>query len=63
LLLVLDNCEHLVAACAHLAEALRPCPKLQILATRREALASDGERVYRLPPLSLRNADDTKPIS
>jgi len=54
LLLVLDNCEHLVAACASLVtRLLRDCPHLQILATSREALNIDGETVWRLPPLSL----------
>ncbi len=54
LLLVLDNCEHLVAACADLAaRLLRACPHLQILATSREALGMAGETVWRLPPLSL----------
>ncbi len=53
-LLILDNCEHLVAACAHLAEALlRGCPRLQILATSREALGVAGEVPYRVPSLSL----------
>ncbi len=54
MLLVLDNCEHLVAACAELAaRLLRACPQLQILATSREALGIAGETVWRLPPLSL----------
>ncbi len=53
LLLVLDNCEHLVEACAHLASALlRACPNLKILATSREALGIAGEVTYRVPPLS-----------
>ncbi len=53
LLLVLDNCEHLVAACAHLASALlRACPNLKILATSREALGIAGEVTYHVPPLS-----------
>ncbi len=53
LLLVLDNCEHLVATCAHLASALlRACPKLQIMATSREILGVAGEVIYRIPPLS-----------
>jgi hypothetical protein len=44
MLLVLDNCEYLVAACARLAEALlRACPKVRILATSREALGVPGE--------------------
>src|SRR5215207_4488765 len=43
-LLVLDNCEHLVEACAGLAEALlRSCPELRVLATSREALGITGE--------------------
>jgi non-specific serine/threonine protein kinase len=54
LLLVLDNCEHLVEACARLAEALlHACPRLRILATSREPLAIPGERPERVPSLSL----------
>jgi predicted ATPase/class 3 adenylate cyclase len=53
LLLVLDNCEHLVEACAQLAGALlRACPNLKILATSRAALGIAGEVTYRVPPLS-----------
>lgn len=53
LLLVLDNCEHLASACAHLAESLlRSCPSLQIVATSREPLAISGELTYRVPTLS-----------
>jgi predicted ATPase len=44
LLLVLDNCEHLIEACADLADALlHSCPNLSILATSREALGVAGE--------------------
>ena len=54
LLLVLDNCEHLVAPCAALAEALlRVCPGLTILATSREPLNIAGETVWPVPPLSV----------
>jgi predicted ATPase/class 3 adenylate cyclase len=54
LLLVLDNCEHLVAACAALAEGLlRACPNLRIMATSREALGIAGETTWRVPSLSL----------
>jgi predicted ATPase/DNA-binding SARP family transcriptional activator len=54
LLLVLDNCEHLVEACSLLADALlRGCPALQILATSREALGVGGEKAWLVPPLSL----------
>jgi non-specific serine/threonine protein kinase len=53
-LLVLDNCEHLVAACAQLAETLlQACPRLTILATSRENLSITGEAVWSVPPLSL----------
>jgi predicted ATPase/DNA-binding NarL/FixJ family response regulator len=54
LLLVLDNCEHLVEACAELAEALlHSCPGLRILATSREALGITGEVAWSVPSLSL----------
>jgi predicted ATPase/DNA-binding SARP family transcriptional activator len=52
LLIVLDNCEHLVGACAVLAEAvLGGCPGVRILATSREPLTAAGERVYPVQPL------------
>ena len=54
LLLVLDNCEHMIAACAELADLLlHKCSKLTLLATSREALRVDGEVTYRVPSLSL----------
>jgi non-specific serine/threonine protein kinase len=54
LLLVLDNCEHLAAACAALADAaLRTCPNLAILATSRERLGIAGETVWRVPPMAV----------
>jgi predicted ATPase len=54
LLLILDNCEHLLAACAQLVDALlRACPSVRILATSRERLGLTGERVYPVPSLSL----------
>lgn len=57
-LLVLDNCEHLLVACAGLAEALlRLCPHVRILATSREALAIAGEAVYRVPSLPFPDPD------
>ena len=56
-LLLLDNCEHLVAACAALAETLlRACPQLRILATSREMLGSTGETVWHVPALSVPEA-------
>jgi predicted ATPase len=58
LLLVLDNCEHLVAACAALASRLlQGCPDLQILATSREALGIAGECIYLVPSLSFPEPD------
>jgi len=58
LLLVLDNCEHLVDECARIVERLLvECPHLGILATSREALGIDGERSWLVPPLSLPPAD------
>jgi predicted ATPase/DNA-binding XRE family transcriptional regulator len=54
LLLVLDNCEHLVDECARVAERLaRDCPGAIVLATTREALRIDGECVVRVEPLAL----------
>ncbi len=53
-LLVLDNCEHLVDACAALADALvRCCPGVTVLATSREPLRVEGEATYQLGPLSV----------
>jgi predicted ATPase len=54
LLLVLDNCEHLLDACASLAQTLlEGCPHLQILTTSRQPLGLTGEVVWRVNPLSL----------
>lgn len=54
MLLILDNCEHLVEACAVLAEALLlTCPHLRILSTSREALGIAGETRLTVPSLSL----------
>jgi non-specific serine/threonine protein kinase len=54
LLLVLDNCEHLLDACAVLVHALlSACPRLQVLATSREPLSIDGEVVWRVPSLQV----------
>ena len=52
LLLVLDNCEHVLAACARLANVLlRACPEMRILATSREGLGIAGETLYPVPTL------------
>lgn len=54
LLLVLDNCEHLVSACAELAKRLVEAgSKIRILATSREQLDIAGETIYLVPPLSV----------
>jgi predicted ATPase/class 3 adenylate cyclase len=54
LLLIVDNCEHLVDTCAQLIERLlQSCPTLKIVASSREALGIAGETVYRVPSLSL----------
>jgi predicted ATPase/class 3 adenylate cyclase len=53
-LLILDNCEHLVEACAELVSVLlAKCPDLTILATSREELKVTGEQLYRVPSLAL----------
>ena len=52
-LLVLDDCEHLIAACAEVARSLLlRCPRLHILATSREPLGVAGERVWPVPPIA-----------
>jgi predicted ATPase/class 3 adenylate cyclase/Flp pilus assembly protein TadD len=52
LLLILDNCEHVIGACAPLVETLlRACPNLRVLATSREALGIAGETIWRVPSL------------
>ena len=60
-LLILDNCEHLIEACASLAEnLLRKCHNLKILATSREALGITGEIVWAVPSLSVIAADQAR---
>ncbi len=52
ILLILDNCEHLVEASAQVVDQLlHECPQLKIVASSREALGVDGETVYRVPSL------------
>ena len=63
LLLVLDNCEHLIAACAQLAETLlSACPRLQILATSREALGLTGEVAWYVPSLESPDPQHLPPL-
>jgi predicted ATPase/DNA-binding winged helix-turn-helix (wHTH) protein len=59
LLLILDNCEHVIDAAANLAEMLvRSCPRVAILTTSREVLRIEGEYVYRVLPLDVPAYDD-----
>jgi predicted ATPase/class 3 adenylate cyclase len=63
MLLIFDNCEHLVDACARLADALlRSCPRLKVLASSREALRTAGEVTYRVPSLSLPDPQHLPPL-
>src|ERR1700736_4227695 len=63
LLLLLDNCEHLIASCADLAEALlRSCPALTILATSREGLNIPGETLVPVPALRVPEGDSLPPL-
>jgi predicted ATPase len=62
ILIILDNCEHLIEACADLTEKLlTTCPKLKIIATSREALKCTGEQTHSI--LSLKTPDLKKEIS
>ena len=62
LLIVLDNCEHVLDACCSLATGiLRSCPGAHILATSREPLGASGEQVYRIPSLSVPKQSAAQP--
>jgi predicted ATPase/DNA-binding winged helix-turn-helix (wHTH) protein len=62
LLLLLDNCEHLIDAVAALADtAMRLCPRVTVLATSREVLRIQGEYVYRVPPLEVPTSEQAEP--
>lgn len=64
LLLILDNCEHVVRAVASVVNAaLRTAPGLRVLATSREALGAHGETVWHVPSLQVPSADDDDPES
>jgi len=59
LLLILDNCEHLIDACARLtAELLRACAQIKIITSSREMLGIPGEMVQRVPSLSLPDLEE-----
>ncbi len=62
-LLVLDNCEHLIEACSQLAHHLLiHCPQVRILATSREALGIAGEVIYPVPTLTLPDPSHLPPL-
>jgi predicted ATPase/class 3 adenylate cyclase len=62
-LLVLDNCEHLIEACAQLADALlASAPRVKILASSREALGIRGEQTWRVPSLTLPDVKHLPPV-
>jgi predicted ATPase/class 3 adenylate cyclase len=63
LLLVVDNCEHLLqASAAAIGQLLRSCPGVQVLATSREPLGLPGEVVYRVPCLDVPPYDAVDPV-
>ena len=63
-LVVLDNCEHLAATAADVAEyLLAACPALVVLATSREALGVEGELSWQVPPLSLPKAEPAPTVA
>jgi predicted ATPase/class 3 adenylate cyclase len=62
-LLLFDNCEHLIDACAQLADALlHACPEVKILATSREPLGFTGEVAFRVPALSMPDPRHVPPL-
>ncbi|MFN2144608.1 MAG: ATP-binding protein, partial [Anaerolineales bacterium] len=64
LLLILDNCEHLLEACSILVDQLlNACPKLAILVSSREILGVRGEMPYRVPPLALPDLHHRLPLA
>jgi non-specific serine/threonine protein kinase len=63
LVLVLDNCEQVIAASADLVlRLLQDCPGVHVLATSREPLGVPGEVVYPVPPLEVTGADDAEAV-
>ncbi|MGH2616321.1 MAG: LuxR C-terminal-related transcriptional regulator [Thermomicrobiales bacterium] len=62
ILLILDNCEHVITAAPFIAELLSSCPSLQVLATSRTPLRISGERDFPVPPLALPNLASLPPL-
>jgi predicted ATPase/DNA-binding CsgD family transcriptional regulator len=64
LLLVIDNCEHLLEAAAHMvSEVISAAPDVRVIATTREPLSAPGEHVVPVPPLELPAAHAAEPLS
>ena len=62
MLVLLDNCQHLVQACAELVQVLlQDCPAVRVLATSREPLGVDGEVVWHVQPLDADTAQRARP--
>src|SRR5436190_23505136 len=60
----MDNCEHLLDACAQLSETLlQAAPRLVILSSSREALGIAGESTYHVPPLEIPNLKSPIPLA
>src|SRR5262249_32765383 len=60
MLIMLDNCEHVMGGCAKIADVIvRRCPRVRLLPTSREPLGVGGETIYRVSPLSLPGPGDT----
>jgi predicted ATPase len=63
ILLILDNCEHLIEACAQLIQALlQSCSELYVMATSREVLKVAGELSYHVPPLAFPQPGEALPF-
>ncbi len=63
LLIILDNCEHLISACAELVDfVLRSCSGLRFLTTSREGLGITGEVIYQVPPLVVPGTEEDIPL-
>ena len=64
MLIVLDNCEHLIGGCAKAADAIvRSCQRVRLMTTSREPLGISGETIYRVPPLSMPGPGEQDPAS
>ena len=62
ILIIIDNCEHLLVGAASLVQWLLSCPEVSVIATTREALHLAGERTYQVPPLPIPVQDGSQEI-